>query len=303
MADINVFLCDDVQETNNGNFDVLGTNRGRYITIPELQYKTPEEYFKLERIVVLNLDLEESEKQLFIGKNVELNYTIHFSHENKTYTYEKKISQFKIRSEDLQNDDQYTQYLFSLVTEETALRVRDNSTLTINIGIEKLYKKSLVFEIKSDAAVTAYSNSQYAIPQAGVLGYKESPLTTFIGNSLDEIMFVDQYLEPDNLIEILKDLKDTNYPIKVLTNIKSKSKYQIPNIKLMAYKNLEVKYDDTIHDRFLILGSDVYAFGYSFKDLDNEQKRRYSYFSKIRAKKEHEEIMEIIKDIWDDAAE
>ncbi len=83
----------------------------------------------------------------------------------------------------------------------------------------------------------------------------------FFNKSKREIIIIDNYIDK-NLLDILSK---TNKKVKVITN-----KYNTEDYKkyLTQYKNVELKINNTFHDRFIIIDRKLlYHSGASFKDL------------------------------------
>lgn len=290
MANIDVFLCDYLQRTGSGKVDILGTNVTPIITIPILEYADGE-VFGLERTIVVKLEVDEVEASSYIDKVINVSYSFC----GKDINIDTEVIHNQPIGKEIHTGTIF--YSFEKSGEKNAFKVRNEGTLSIEVKIEGLFEKKLNFKITDALHVTPYSTSQLLIPTAGILGplkEEQLPLSRFIENALDEIILVDQYLDPKALTEILGCLKNNALKIKVLTNENLKSQYRVQNL-FNKYKNIEVRFDDTIHDRFLVIGADVYAFGYSFKDLPT----KYSYFSQIRLEEQYKKIMEIINNVWE----
>jgi hypothetical protein len=98
-------------------------------------------------------------------------------------------------------------------------------------------------------------------------------LSNLIKKAKNEIILIDNYIDENTLYFFTK----TSVKVKILTkNIPEKEikKYN------EQYKNIEIKYFDKSHDRFLIIDNDIYHLGASLKDAG----KKWFVFNKMEDK-------------------
>ena len=91
-----------------------------------------------------------------------------------------------------------------------------------------------------------------------------SLMIDIFNKSKNEIIIIDNYIDK-NLLDILSK---TNKKAILITNRYNNQDY---NKYILQYKNIELKINNRIHDRFIIIDKEIiYHCGASFKDLGNK---------------------------------
>ncbi len=121
-----------------------------------------------------------------------------------------------------------------------------------------------------------------------------------ISNAKKEIILIDSYIN-EKVLEVLASKKE-NVVCRILTFEKSVSKSLSVFIEAFRkqYENLEIKYSNKFHDRFVIIdGKEFYHFGASIKDAGN----RGFMFSKIEQDFIKENLLNKFEEQWNKKVE
>ena len=112
-----------------------------------------------------------------------------------------------------------------------------------------------------EASLSEFNNSNNHLFFEGQIYDAYSLLIDIFEKSEKEIIIIDNYIDK-NLLDILKNINNKIIIITNKYNNKDYEKYQ------MQYKNIKLKINNKIHDRFIIIDQKIlYHSGASFKDL------------------------------------
>ena len=128
---------------------------------------------------------------------------------------------------------------------------------------------------------------------------------SLLKSAIKSIDIQDPYLELP-LLPLLSKLSNSGIKIRIVTDEgrpkkngtkPRRSAIETEKKSLMAkFQNLNVRFSNTFHDRLIIIdGTEVFAFGHSFKDMNAG---RISRFAKVSDKNEHDDFMREFENDW-----
>ncbi len=192
-----------------------------------------------------------------------------------------------------------------LFTFPVQLYIPEYGTLKLTVIVEG----SPVFEdlFKIEPGDSANFNLTKPLESSGILSKDKMgfSLAPFIGKASQEIVFVDLYLKPDFLLEIIP-LVPAVTNVKILTGEEQKKEYIKEISKTRAISNsVEIRFSRNksdkrgFHDRFIIINwIEYFQFGHSLKDL---LRGKVSRRSKMVDKKEIDDFKKHFDSEWHSA--
>lgn len=281
LAKWSIFTCDGVDVNSNGRLIV----NGHYV-FPTVVISQPNYGWETTLVIWSEPQSDEENKNL---KNKELDVIISNITNNNSESYTMKL---KRSLPDCDGPKINCANFYG----ENAIRLNAGK-VTIEVRLDGMTLEKIEYDVPMGEA-PEFKESQQEFTEK-VMGneFGVIDVAKLISRATKSITLVDPYLGPQELIGFLSRIEDSNIEIKVLTyNKASEYTTEIVNLK-NTYPNLIVKKSKKIHDRFIFVNEDVYAFGYSLKDLQN----RYSYASKISSYQVHSDVTNMIRNVWNDS--
>ena len=203
--------------------------------------------------------------------------------------YDLKNLRSKFLTSSLINNYGGRRYNIRVFTEQgiymlaTILKTKVASQVTVNIMdafvemrkllnsnlIEQKYINNLVLKDNKridvlEELMSNFKEKNHHIFFEGQIYDAYSLMIDIFNKSKNEIIIIDNYIDK-NLLDILSK---TNKKVILITNRYNNQDY---NKYILQYKNIELKINNRIHDRFIIIDKEIiYHCGASFKDLGNK---------------------------------
>lgn len=269
-----IALTDEFSLSQFGKINLLGLNPGEILSVSQIPYHL------VSTIVIQGVMWETS-----IPQNISLG--ILYKDENDFILSSNTIHYPPIPSHG------------SKIPLSLVLPFRCNLThygkLQCSLLANGLRIKTKAFQIVSGNG--PYVNSPVFLASSGTIHKSKGfELEVILKGAKTSLTIIDQYLNPNELIVLIKSAPNTAN-VRVLTNPSLQKSYEKA---LNETSNLnpfpEVRFSKKFHDRFLIINSsDHYHFGHSFKDLSCG---RISRYSKLYGLDEINELNELFEAEW-----
>lgn len=252
LANWYIFTCDSVDVNQNGRLIV----NGHYI-FPKVVISQPNYGWETTLVIWVEPENEEENEEL---KNKELNVIIKNIVEDSTKSYQMT---FKRSLPDCNGPKINCTNFYG---KEKAIRLNVGKVI-IQVYLDESIIKTIEYDVPLGEAPEFKGTQQDITSRMMGNELGTIDIADLVSRATKSITFVDPYLGPEDLRNFLGRIEDNNIEIKVLTDKKEREFLsEIVNLKGI-YPNLSVRISNKIHDRFVLVNEDVYAFGYSLKDL------------------------------------
>lgn len=278
-----LFLCDEVVPGQFGKLNLVGYNPTRSIFIDQPNYIL-QSTFLLEGVVG-----RES-----IGRQVQVELGIQWEGDYKPITTRETPHILSDTGVDPQGIEIVIPFevLLPGICRLTANFYVDDQ-LVLSEAHEVSYGEAPNFIVRAGQRLP---NSRLLGPGAGIFDVSD-----LIQAASKEVVIIDQYLPPNELLALLQNAAEKNIRVLVLTGFGQLATYKKATTQLRSsgFEDLIIKFSSEFHDRFLIVnGTEMYAFGYSLKDLSG---KRFSRYSKVINKDEFDQTPRALKTVWEQA--
>ncbi|WP_338705250.1 hypothetical protein [Priestia aryabhattai] len=280
MIEWNIFTCESVDVNQHGRLIING-----YYVFPEVVISQPDYGWETALVILAKPGNEEENEEL---KNKEVEVIIsNITTDGESESYAMKFKKV------LPDCDGPKMHCIDFYGKARVIRL-NTGRVKFEVRLDGNIIKELDYKVSMGEA-PEFRESQQEF--SGKIMGKEMgtiDVADLVSRATKSITLVDPYLGPQQLRSFLGGIEDNNIEVKVLTqNNQTEYRREITSLK-STYPNLTVKISSQIHDRFVLVNDDVYAFGYSLKDLQ----RKYSYASKIISYQTHSEIKNVIQNVW-----
>lgn len=275
----NLFICDSIEEAKFSKVNVFGMNAGTVVSLASVPYN-----LTTNMVVAGRVDEE--------IKDLSFKITLSDAKGRNKQSYRKPISEHSPKPKSA---------LPFFVVQPLIIALNTYGTMEITVYKEKEEKYKQTYLINPGLSPNLKNPTFIPISQlfSGQASADNEFIKTILGNATSSITILDSYIDPDSLLNLLERVS-SEVVIQVITSPKNKNKFSIDPRFNNKYKNSEVKFTKSYHDRFIkINDTEFYHFGHSLKDISSG---KISRFSKLLNKSEMDDFDVLFLETWKNAS-
>ncbi len=270
-----IFFCDDIKEGQFGKLNIYGFNPTQTLSLDKLPY-----------LFVTKLVISGKANERLNGISLEV--ILEDNHGNVLSRTNEGIPE---------NSQQITDLIPIFFIHDYKILIKDYGKLIIRL----IRQGNILYEEKF-LIVKGISPNIYIkdrLPQSKLFTGNQKADLDFVIDLLaiasKSLRIFDPHINSPDVLNAFLSRINNSIIIQLITGTKYKGNFQLNKLKL-NFPNLELKFCDRSHDRFIIINnSEYFHFGHSFKDIAN---KRLSRCSKIIDKSEIIEIESFFNDVW-----
>lgn len=272
-----VFFCDSVLPGQFGKINLNGLIPTRSVSLSSVPYNW------ITNIVILGE-----------GNEIPENFILQIQYYNKQ-GQKLNLQQLPLSEEFERTVEDNPPYQIFLIV-QYQIRVDSLCDFILSLLRESkvIYEEKFFFEIGESPNISVSKHLPYSQVFSGKNEEEITYVKDILSSASKNLKIFDDYIDPNNLYQNLLNV-DKNLKVEVLT-LPKHQKLLRNFLLLKNFSNLQIRFSDEIHDRFIVINdSEYYHFGHSLKDLNN---KKLSRASKVINRDEIKVLSESFYNIW-----